>query len=364
MPLLFVRLTAAVAAVLCFGTPVSLAGTLTLAPDAADDAAIGAPADAPAEREPYTFEMHWDNDGGFLKRNQPRDRYYTSGVALSLAHRPDWADDLAEHMPFAEQFGPARTAAGYTAGQLMFTPADITTSALQRNDRPYAGYLFAGVYWQRASEHTLDHFQLDLGLVGPSALAEQSQDLVHRGVGADEPEGWRHQLRDEPTLQFYVRKKWRVDLPDIVVGRGFRLQSQLLPSVGAAVGTVYRHVEAGAIARIGLNLPDDFGPGRVRDLRSAVGNVQRGWSGYGFVGVNGRLVEHNLFLDGNTWRNSHSVAHEPFVAEFQAGWAVQYRGDRWAGHFGYSQVYQTDEFRDQGATHAFGSLTASVTYWF
>ncbi|MEX0653088.1 MAG: lipid A deacylase LpxR family protein [Phycisphaeraceae bacterium] len=349
--------TALLALMLCAAGHVH---ALSLAPDAVDEPPP--PADQ-REHDPYVLDIYWENDGGVLKPNGSHDRYYTNGVALSLAHRPRWAEQLAPHMPFADRFGPARTAAGYTVGQLMFTPRRIEPSELLVDDRPYAGYLYAGVYWQRANEHTFDHFQLDLGLVGPSSLADHTQDWIHDIYRAPEPQGWRHQLRDEPTIQFRVRKKWRADLASFHLA-DHRFDLQWIPHVGVAAGTVHRYAEAGAMLRLGGNLPDDFGPGRVRDIAAHTGDPGRGWGAYGFLRLNARLVEHNLFFAGNTWKDSHSVDHEPVVGEAQLGYAVQYRGDHWAGQFAYSQVFQSDEFKGQRDNHAYATFALSLTYWF
>src|SRR5690606_5319533 len=125
------------------------------------------------------------------------DRHYTSGFALGFAHQPQWAEELAPYMPFAEQFGPARTAAGYIVGQFIHTPEGINQQTVIADDLPYSGYIFAGVYWQRSNEATLDHFQLALGMVGPSSQAEEVQRVVHDMVGIRKLRGWDNQLHDE-----------------------------------------------------------------------------------------------------------------------------------------------------------------------
>lgn len=345
------------AALLALAAPASLHGE----PTGLDTAAARA-----AALEPVTFSVYWENDGSFVKPNHDTDRHYTNGAALSLAFQPAWADDLAAAMPFADAFGPADTGAGLTTGQLIFTPDNLRANGPIPDDRPYAGYLYFGGYWQRSNATTLDHVQVDLGLVGPSTLAEDIQKWVHTWAdGAVEPNGWDHQLEDEFTYQLYLRRKWRIDLDETPARfEPHTFGVQLLPGVGVALGNVYRHVEAGATLRAGYNLPDDFGPSRLADLGDATGQVHPGWGAYGFLRATGRAVEHNLFLEGNTGETRHRVDPEPLVGELQVGVALQYRRDLWSFEIVYSQTFLTEEFEHQDGTDAYGGLTLSLTGWF
>ena len=331
---------------------------------------------------PYSLTLYWENDGQLFKWNNPTDRYYTNGVGVSVAFTADRVDRLGEHMPFAEQFGPAKTAAGLVVAQQIFTPDDIDTAAPLPEDRPYAGHLYGGVFWQREGDAgrgvaTLDHFQLDAGIVGPSSLAEDAQTWIHERYEIDVPQGWDNQLHDEPTLQLTVRKKWRVDLlgddtttvlqlPDegFVLGSG-TVGVQLLPELGGTLGNAYRWLEAGTTLRAGWNLPDDFGPGRLTNLGAATGRGEaRGLSIYGYVRLTGRAVEHDITIEGNTWRDSLGRDAEPLVGEFQWGAVVAYAWRMWSVTAGYSQTFQTEAFDTQDGTDAWGAYTLRVTGWF
>ena len=344
------------------GTLLALAGD-AVALDLTGDPLPAGVAAPPASTKPYTVTFYWENDGGYVQPNHSRDRYYTNGGALGITHQPDWAQRLAPHMPFAERFGPAETGAGYILGQKMFTPADIEDPDRNKNDRPYAGYLFAGAYWQRATEHTLDHFQVNVGLVGPSTRARDIQREVHDLVSAREPRGWDHQLRDEPVIQGWFYKKWRwspLDPAGPWAGRDMDLQ--ILPQVGAAVGTAYRHVEMGSTLRVGFNMPDDFGRDRINDPVAATAQPRRGWGAhlFGYTGV--RFVDHNMFLSGNNFRSGgHGVSPRPVVGEAQFGFAASYRGPKWTSQFSYAQNFQTDEFTSQAGTHSFATIILSIT---
>lgn len=310
----------------------------------------------------WTLSGYWDNDGGPLKRNNIEDRHYTNGFGFTLAHQAEWAEWLNERLPFGDEFD--RTAGGYMIGQQMFTPENIETTAIIDDDRPYAGYLWAGVYFQRANETTLDHLQIDLGVMGDWSQADTLQDEIHEWTDGIQPQGWANQIGEQVTFQATYRRKWRFDLNPIDIGET-RIESQFIPQAGLTLGTVHRFVEGAGLLRVGYNLPDDFGPGRLTDVASATGEPRDGFYLYGYGRVAGRVVEHNATLEGNPWSDDpHTVDEEPLVGELTAGLATGYRWDRWAAEVSYSQTYISEEFEDQDASDGFGSLAISLTGWF
>ena len=188
-------------------------------------------------------------------------------------------------MPFARAFesahGQPRTAAGYVIGQQFFTPRSISTVAAIPGDQPYAGYLYGGIYWQRQAPLSLDnnthqvfdHFEINLGVVGNSSLAQDIQTVIHDQFNSQPPNGWDNQLKDELTYHLYYRRKWRFDTGSFDLPLLGDLETQIIPHAGFALGNVHRNADVGITARIGFNLPDDFGAGRINDLRAATGNT-------------------------------------------------------------------------------------------
>jgi len=209
---------------------------------------------------------------------------------------------------------------------------------------------------------TLDHFRFELGVVGSASQADDTQQIIHKWLDTVDPQGWDNQLRNEVTGQFFFRKKWRLrpwQRPDSADWAW-----ELLPQAGFALGTVHRNVSADLTLRGGWNLPEDFGPDRLRDPGAATRRSRPGFGFYGFARVGGRAVEHNLFLEGNTFRDSHGVDPEPLVGEAQLGAEVRYEGDGWGASVMYGQTYMTEEFRGQKNGDAYASLTVTLTVLF
>lgn len=324
------------------------------------------PAEAEPDAGPWRLTIHSENDSNLYQPNSPSDRDYTAGNGFTLAWRPAFADDLARRLPdLGGGFGDAPdTAFGVQAAQLIFTPVRIELERPQPDERPFAGYLFVGGYLQRASDDTLDHVQLDVGVLGSGSGAEQAQKLIHDVFPAStEPNGWDNQVHDEPALQLTLRRKWRSDADAASFDlAGLPLQAQAIPGVELELGNATRQLEASILGRVGYRLPDDFGPGRIFEPASFTGDPRTGWSGYLFGRLTGRVVEHDLFLEGSDFRNPRhpTVSKEPFVGEAALGLAVGYRGEHWAVNLNYAQIYATQQYVEQDDAHSYGRYALSV----
>jgi len=328
-----------------------------------------------AARDAYRLDVYWENDGTLLKPNNTQDRHYTNGNAVTLSHQPRWAERLAEWAePIAldGDFNHTQSAAGYVLGHQMFTPQKITVERLIPDDRPYAGYLYGGVFWQRSTSDypetrsaTFDHVELNVGVVGPVALGEELQNFIHDVTNDRDPEGWDNQLDNEPTAQVFLRRKYRVPVHGLWTdARNPPFGAELLPQAELALGTVHRYVQGEMMLRVGVNLPDDFGPGEIHDVRSATGLSSPspgGWGAYWFASAAGRVVEHNLFLEGNTFEDSHSVDEETLFGRVRTGVALQYRGEAWDVEAAWSQSFLSEEFEQQDGGDAFGQLRLAIT---
>jgi lipid A 3-O-deacylase len=66
----------------------------------------------------------------------------------------------------------------------------------------------------------------------------------------------------------------------------------------------------------------------------------------------------DIFLDGNTFASSHSVAKKIFVSDFVIGASVVYSNFK----FSYAHVLRTSEFNGEPEGHDFGSISLSYTY--
>lgn len=266
----------------------------------------------------------WDNDV-FSPRGT--DAYYSNGfvyhhvrdpapAAQGRAWRacPGLAALAGALAPALIPAGPApRYQHSWELGHIIQTPLDKSRVVPDPADQPYAGLLYAGCNYHLRTGLRSESLGLQAGVVGPWALAEESQDLAHRAIGVREARGWRGQLRNELVLNLrYDRQEVVGELAAGEAGLTF------FDNMDFALGPLLTSASAG------LNVLYARDPDAVFGLNpNYLGRYPRitGGEGTGFytlasVQVSGVL--RNLFLNGNTWVDSPAhVDHEPLLASAQ-----------------------------------------------
>jgi hypothetical protein len=286
------------------------------------------------------------------------DRYYTSGQRVAWQSRGGAPDPLATAGGWlAPWLLPAEAPVewGVSLSQAMYTSRKRLTREPPRDDRPYAGHLGAAFSLQAADETSLGVAELSLGVVGPAALAEQTQDLVHDSLGVEKLGGWDRQIENRPVAMLSVERRWRIEP---VPSEG--LEFDVVPALGANLGNLQTSAAAGFLLRVGHGLAMDFGPPRLRPALSGAGVFRppENLAGYLFVGVEGRAIAYDATLDGN--RNGYwRVDRDPLVGELPFGVALAWGPLR----FTAAGVVQTDTFEEQSRDpHVFGSTNLSLAF--
>jgi len=333
---------------------------------------IDSPASQPIQAEDaWTSNLYVEND-----LFGDTDQNYTNGIRLSWVSPnldsfrddpdvPDLINRVNDRLDRLLDFKDSLTRnVVISFGQLMYTPEDKEATELLRDQRPYAGYLYLGFGYHSRTENRLDSVEVNFGVVGPSALGKEAQDFIHDLRDIDKFQGWDNQLRDEPTLQLVYENKLRLFKHAFPMG----IEHDFISHAGAALGSVAIHLNAGGEYRIGWDLPEDFGTSAVRpggdNSAPGRGDVRLRDSDkvlyglHGFISLDGRVVGRDIFLDGNTWKNSHRVDKEDFVADLSVG--ISFLVHRWK--VSYGQVFRTREFRGQPHSHQYGSLSLSYTW--
>ncbi len=321
------------------------------------------PAEA-ADDNPWSHTFYFEND-----LFNGTDSNYTNGVKYSLL-----SPDLSPHakngrlprqvlewihkIPLIRDSGPEFShKAEFSFGQNMYTPGDTSQTDLILDDRPYAGWSYIGLAYHRLARQEegrdfLDSVEIQMGLVGPLSFAEESQTLVHELRNIDTAEGWDNQLKNEPGVVVAFERKWLFSQKD-----PGKLSADMIAHAGGAIGNVATYLNSGLEIRAGLNLPRNFGVSLIRPAGSTRFSPSNKPSLYLFAAVNGKYVLRDIFLDGNTFTDSHSIDKEPLIADFAAGLTLSYRNLMLT----YTNVTRTREFEGQEEDHNFGSLALS---WF
>ncbi|MBA4274225.1 MAG: DUF2219 domain-containing protein [Alphaproteobacteria bacterium] len=312
-----------------------------------------APLERKEEDDKGIFNLVWENDifGG-------TDQNYTNGVRFawlsSEENTPAWARWTANNLAPFERNGHKRIS--IALGQSMYTPDDPDARNVIAGDRPYAGWLYGTLGMVSDTGEILENMAVTVGMVGPAALAGPTQDFVHDITDSPHFNGWDNQLDNEPGLIVSYERKWR----SIAEFSPFGLGADVTPHVGMNLGNIYTDASVGTTFRLGYDLPQDYGPPRIRP--SLPGSdffiPTQSLSGYLFAGVEGRAVGRNIFLDGNTFNGGPSVDKEWMVGSLQLGAALTY-GD---ARVSYTHVFMTDEFKTQDKPAQFGAVTLSYRF--
>ncbi len=289
------------------------------------------------------------------------DRHYTQGLrALYLGAESGVPCGLRDFAVLGFRAETWRW--GVEVGQQIFTPENLKAKLPQAYDRPYAGWLYAGLALQRrgvtsgAGLPVLENVQLQVGIVGPAALAKEEQNAAHFLGGFGRAAGWRNQLGNEPGCALKYQRMWRLS-PEGRRDWG----AELLPHAGASLGNVDTSARLGGTFRVGWRLPDDFGVQTIDALGLAAGGRagragQRRWGGYVFVRPEARVVGYNEFLDGSLVRDGPCVGRRPFVGDIQGGVVlVLARLD-----LAFTVGYRSAEFYGQHCEDAYGSIAVSL----
>jgi hypothetical protein len=339
--------------------------------------------------------VHEENDVLLLEGT---DKGYTQGLRLGYTWQPDcewrWLQRFArftEHTLGFESllFGDRDDLTRWTSfggGQHIFTPHDLAAHELIADDRPYAGWLYAmirndfvtrekplrGKAWLTQAQTSLEY---QLGIVGKESIAGDAQKFLHDDVfPSQHPNGWSHQLGTEPGVM--VRYQWQ--------GRLAHEDGwfDVVPDYSVAVGNIQIYGGAGLTLRVGQNISGfptrTLGPSLfdVKTTSSALEeDASTNSSGrrclfrwlaecYLFANAETRIFAHNLFLDGSTWSDSHSVDKESIVTTWSTGFRLRFLTNNitlnyvytWRGRE-FAPVPRDAERRD--GSHEYGALTVN-----
>jgi len=284
--------------------------------------------------EQATWRFEFDNDVFFKKDNKISSGWSLqkhSAVAKdweSLQEVPDFVKLWGRHMPILTKEG-MRYRAGIAIGQVLQTPDDLSKSELQEGDVPYAGVLTVQATWYAFNDDEFRGFEITVGMVGPPTLGEQTQTAVHELIGSERPLGWKNQLSTEPVINLnfmHKQKIWQRGNP-----AKFAVDTAINANIG--LGNLFTQASGALEVRFGYNMPQGFVyvPDPIGLSMHYIACLKptntQNRSFYATLVVRGTGYLHNIFLDGNTFRDSHSVNKKPLVGLAVLG--IHYEGKSW-----------------------------------
>lgn len=336
------------------------------------------------------------------------DQYYTNGIQFERRYL--WSettarelnnDRLTQACAFFGCQGFLLHSRSHKVGQLMYTPADITLSSPQPDDRPWAGLLYYAQdnVLMAPSRDELTKFTFQIGGMGAASLAEQTQKAIHKVINSKTPMGWSNQAKSELGLLLGVERKfaldslsggatdgwqwrsaggWRITGGNIMTLAGARLEFTVgknLPKLDDAAGEVRDKMvplmyQTSAVAATAAT---DLVPATNAQLQPASA-VDRtclfSWlECSASAAVEARLMAYNAFLDGPLFRDGPKVDSRPVVID--ASVSLRLRFPRTASKdtgpvfVQFKATRRTPEFRSSQPvkSQSFGALTVGCDFF-
>jgi len=246
------------------------------------------------------------------------DNGYTNGINISLYDINDTAESIQKPdfwvKPLMWSMSDRNIESSvniYSFGQMLTTPYDIEEVTPAEGSFPYSALLsFTNAYITVSPDYA-DKVSVTLGVVGPIAMGEQAQKVVHNVISARTPKGWDTQLKNEVVFQLSRGRTWRSWVSDTG-------NMDFLSGADASVGTIKSGVSSGFMLRYGQNLDDSFATVLLADTRTSNPiAVNKGW--FVYAGVELGYTFNQIFTDGNTFRNSRSIDYDHNYNMFSSG---------------------------------------------
>ena len=282
---------------------------------------------------------------------------YSAGVRFSSLFFIENEDYALYDLLFLD-YDKSYSYATFSLTNQIYTPTDINETELIVDDRPYAGWTYFEAGMHKTSKNHLRSLILKVGIIGEYALSGQLQNGIHKLINNDPANGWDNQLNNELGVNLKYTHKW-IFLSESYHG----LESSVVPFASAELGNIAINAEAGAFVRLGWNVPKDFGvssvdlgadPG-IPNYNEYQGRLKKHWSFSINLAGAGSAVARDIFLDGNTFSDSHSVEKENFIYYYSYGMTLRYQ--RFVLDF--IQVKNSKKFKLQEKGHGVGTLIFS-----
>ena len=271
------------------------------------------------DKVPKLFTFTFENDIFVGK-----DDDYTNGMGITFSkgpfkdfnnsNLPNWLYWLTKDLYISTMEDKQRGIA-HMFFQRMQTPEDLTKTELIKDDIPYAGLLaWQGTFFAW-DDQISDQLSLYLGTVGPNALAEETQNFIHKLTTSDEAKGWNNQIRNELIFKVEVQRVWKLYRSD---DNGY--QFDILGLAGAGIGNLESATKAGVVIRWGTHLETSFptfslqADRQVNPLALSVND-----DFYLFLGGRAGLVFNDILINGNTFGDSYSAPLEHYQDQISVG---------------------------------------------
>jgi len=289
--------------------------------------------------------QNFKNEFGFKTENDAylatlNDRYYTNGLFIYY-RRAINPEKFGEHIE--------KKTYEISVGQKIYTPYWGMVAKREDQDRPFAGYLYAGAaYSVFYKKESVLKTSIELGTVGPNSLAQDAQEFLHKTVGFYTPAGWDYQIKNEVTINLSTSYSKLIhrssDNAVDFSGQGY-----------ANLGTTFNGLGASVLFRAGkLNqlFNSAYHNAVIGDSKTKKIN---NFEFFFYAKPQLNVVAYDATIQGSLFNNDSPVTFgvKPIVFEQQFG--VNYSSNRFTADF--NVIFKTKEVKSVAKAQNYGGLS-------
>lgn len=292
-----------------------------------------------------SFAQNFKNEFGFKSDNDAylfygQDRYYTNGLFINFRHATN-QQKLSNSLE--------KVTYEVSAGQKMYNPISGYRPKIETQDRPFAAYLYAGtnvnLFYKKES---ILKFGLEAGTIGPDALGQDAQKLLHQIVGFYKIEGWEYQIKNDLAFNFTTQ------FTKLLVRSEDNKADVSLESY-ANIGTTFSGAGIGILLRAG-NINQLFNSSHTNSLISNNSKTEKLVKNEFFFYAKPQLnyVAYDATIQGSMFNKDSPVTFEtePLVFAQQIGF--NYSTPRFTFDFGL--YFKSKEVKSTAKAHQYGSI--------
>lgn len=293
-----------------------------------------------------SYAQEYKNEFGFKSDNDAylwygQDRYYTNGLFVYFRHAIDQQQLKGKLEKVTYEI---------SAGQKMYNPLSGYRPDPTTHDRPFAAHLFGGIQTNFFYKNeSLLKFGLNVGTVGPDALGEDAQDLLHSIVGFYEVQGWNYQIANNFAANANVQfAKLLHRSSDNVVD--FTLDTY------ANVGTTYNGAGIGVVFRAGdINQLFNSAHYNAGISNGSKTEKLKKKEFYFYAKPQLNYVAYDATVQGSLFNDDSPVTFGVKPLVFAQSLGFNYSSPRFT--IDYSVIFQSKEIKSTAKAHQYGSIS-------
>ncbi len=289
---------------------------------------------------------------------------YTNGMGISFGHgpfkafnsdnTPGWLYGLIKDL-YINTAPDKLRGITHSFYQVMQTPDDLSRIDPILDDVPYVGHLGWRCSLNAWDKQIADQVSISLGFVGPVSMAKGTQKIVHRVFGSDTPRGWGNQIDNEAVFNFEAQRIWMLYRS---TDNGF--EYDILGMAKAGIGTIESAARTSIAIRWGNNIMTGFPTFSLNaDRQVNPLSISKKNDYYFFLGIGVGIILNDIAINGNTYKDSHSLPLQKFSNQLSGGLAWS-TGDQLSFVFQVSTISSPTTISDKRENY--GALSVTYSY--